>query len=168
MHPFPGASSHLLIFIIQLIQHLLQRSILCIRQSIQLSEIMFDILRILIKAQYVTCCYLIYDFRWSKSVHLLFKDVFQTFLIVWELLFHLIALVQTLHNFGNIQTRFYIQINKCLIRHIKTARILLLQHVHHFLDHCLWCKYLIDFLRWNIIKYILYTLFIKIIGNLFL
>ena len=109
--PFPGASSHLLIFRIQLIQHLLQRSILCIRQSIQLSEIMFDILRILIKAQYVTCCYLIYDFRWSKSVHLLFKDVFQTFLIFWESLFHLIALVQPLHNFGNIQTRFHTKDN---------------------------------------------------------
>ena len=129
---------------------------------------MLDVFRILIKAQYVTCCYLIYDFRRCKSIHLLFKDMLQAFLIVRELLFHFVTLVQTLYDLCNIQAGFHVQINKCLIRHIKAPRILLLQHIHHFLNHCLRCKYLVGFLRWNIIKYILYALFVKIIGKFFL
>ena len=125
---------------------------------------MLDILCIFIKAQYVTCCYLIDNFRRSLSIYLLFKDMFQTFFTVRELLFHLIALVQPLHNLCNIQTRFHIQINKGLIWHIKATRILLFQHVHHFLNHCPLCEYLICFLWWNIIKYVLYALFIKLPG----
>ena len=39
---------------------------------------------------------------------------------------------------------------------------------YHFLNDCLWREYLICFLWWNIIKYVLYALFIKIISKLFL
>ena len=86
----------------QLVQLLLKCSFLCIWKRIELPKIVLDVLRILVKAENIGQCDMVDDFWRRKSIDLLLKDMVQVFFRVGELLLHMLALVQALHDFRDI------------------------------------------------------------------
>ena len=107
------------------------------------------------KAEYEVQGYLIDDLSWSKPIYLMLKDVLQPLCFVRECLFHAVAVEQSLHNLGYIETRLHIQVSKGLARIIETTGILLLQHIDHLLHNTLGREDLIGLLRRDIVENIL-------------
>ena len=92
----------------------------------------------------------------------------KAFFRVRELFLHSLTLIQALDDFRDVQTRLHIEVDKGLVRVIEASGILLFQHIHHLLDHCLRGEDLVGLLRRDIIEDVLDTLFIEIIRQLFL
>lgn len=86
----------------QLVQLLLKRSFLCIRKRVELPEIVFNVLRVLVKTENIGQRDVVDDFCRCKSIDLLLKDMAQALLRVGELLLHMLALVQALYDFRDI------------------------------------------------------------------
>lgn len=108
------------------------------------------------------------DFCWSQSIDLFLKNMAKAFFRVRELFLHSLTLIQALDDFRDVQTRLHIEVDKGLVRVIEASGILLFQHIHHLLDHCLRGEDLVGLLRGDIVEDVLDTLFIKVIRQLFL
>ena len=152
----------------QLVQFFLERPFLCVGQSVELSEVVFDVFRVLVEAEDVRQCNMIDDFCWSQSIDLFLKNMAKAFFRVRELFLHSLTLIQALDDSCDVYAGFHVEVDKGFIRVIEASWILLFQHIHHLLDHCLRGEDLVGLLRRDIIEDVLDTLFIEIIRQLFL
>ena len=106
------------------------------------------------------------NFGRSQTVDLLFEDVFEPLLGVRERSFHAFALVQTLHDFGNVQARFHVQVNKGLVRVIKASGIFFFQKRYHLRHSCFRRKDLVRALWRDVVEDVLLVCRVKIVCQL--
>ena len=92
----------------------------------------------LCKAQNVADGNAVDDLCRGKPIDLLGKDMFQSGVIVREGLPHLLAAVEPLDDFRNVQAGLHVGIQEGLAGVIEAARVFLLQQVHHLFHHPLW------------------------------
>ena len=114
----------------------------------------------------IVCRNAIDNFRRGQTIDLLFKDVFQPLLGVRECGFHTLALIQALHDFGNVQTRFHVQVNEGLVRVVKAAGIFFFQKRYHLGNSCFRRKDLVCALRRDVVEDVLLICRVKIVCQL--
>ena len=117
----------------------------------------------LCKAQNVADGNTVDDLGGRKSIDLLGKDMFQSGVIVREGLPHLLAAVEPLDDFRNVQAGLHVGIQEGLAGVIEAARVFLLQQVHHLFHHPLGGKDLVGFLGRDVIENILGAALVKVI-----
>lgn len=150
----------------QFVQFLAQRPIFCIGQRIAHTEVILLPVMLLRESENIVGCNTIDNFRRSQTVDLLFKDMFQPLLGVRERGFHALALIQALHDFGNVQTRFHVQVNEGLVRVVKAAGIFFFQKRYHLCNGCFRRKDLVRALRRNVVEDVLFVRWVKIVCQL--
>lgn len=99
------------------------------------------------------------------AIHLVFEDMCQTNVIIREVASHCLVVVQTLDNFGNVHTRFHIQVGERVRRIVEAARILLFEHIDHFHYDFARGEDLVGLLGWYIVKDVFFVGFIEIVGE---
>ena len=103
------------------------------------------------------------DFRGSKPVHLLFKDMIKPFRLVGVKRLYLFASEKPFYYFRNVQPRLHIQVGKGKIGIVKAAGIFFSQLIDHKLHNLFGRENLVGFLRRDIIEYIFRHIFFKVI-----
>ena len=135
-------------------------------QRIRLTDMVGGDAVILCKAQNVADGNAVDDLGGRKPIDLLGKDMFQPGVVVREGLPHLLAAVEALDNFRNVQTGLHVGVEEGLARVIEAAGVFLLQQVHHLLHHPLGGEDLVGFLGRDVVEDILGAALVKVIRQL--
>lgn len=101
------------------------------RQSVKESEMRAIHIVIDIKAKDKVDCNHVDDFRWCKTIDLLWEDMLQTIHVIRVLAFHLCTCEQSSYDFGRVQPWLHVQIDERLWVVIKASWILLFEQVAH-------------------------------------
>ena len=118
------------------------------------------------KAQNVADGDAVDDLSGRKPIDLFGKNMFQPRVIVREGLPHLLAAVEPLDDFRNVQTGLHVGVEECLAGVIEAAGVFLLQQVHHLFHHPLGGEDLVGFLGRDVVEDILGAALVKVIRQL--
>ena len=100
-------------------------------QRIGLTDMVGGDAVILCKTQNIADGNAVDDLGRRKPIDLLGKDMFQPSVIVREGLPHLLAAVEPLDDFRNVQAGLHVGVEECLAGVIEAAGVFLLQQIHH-------------------------------------
>lgn len=119
----------------------------------------------LVISEDVVGCNLVDDLGRCDTIHLLFEDMPQPGIIIRIESLHHLTLVQALDDLCDVHARFHIQVRERVVWIIETAGIPLLKHIDHLYHDFARCEDLIGLLRRNVVEDILFSRFIKVVGE---
>ena len=120
----------------------------------------------LCKAQNIADGNAVDDLGRRKPIDLLCKNMFQPLVIVRESLPHLLAAVEPLDDFGDVQTGLHVGVEKGLGGVIEAAGVFLLQQIHHLFHHPFGGEDLVGFLGRDVVEDILGAALVEVIRQL--
>ena len=135
-------------------------------QRIRLTDMVGGDAVILCKAQNIADGNAVDDLGRRKPIDLLGKDMFQPGVIVREDLPHLLAAIEPLDDFRNVQAGLHVGVQEGLAGVIEAAGVFLLQQVHHLFHHPLWGEDLVGFLGRDVVEDILGAALVKVVCQL--